>query len=171
MLFGWFGSAGGFKGPSCGLVDANPAETGDGHEGFIVVWFSLVAIAVSVGGTFIMKKHRTAIGVGLFVGAIFVLVNYALCVIVLVGGQISKKKYMNETCQTDFGTTWDIFTLLSGIGLFLLYGAFGGLLVKAKDQLLSDAPLMGSQGGSSSSYPSGAFQNIDEQQEEQLTAV
>mmetsp|Transcript_7258 Transcript_7258/g.12016 ORF Transcript_7258/g.12016 Transcript_7258/m.12016 type:complete len:167 (+) Transcript_7258:946-1446(+) len=164
VLFSWFGSVGNFKGPSCS--DASADGITDHHEAFMLVWFSFCAIFVSVAGTLIMKKHRTAIGVGLFIGAIFMLANWTLCTAVLLGGQIHKKKAMNAACGKDFGVTGNVFALLFAIALFLLYGAFGALLVKAKDQLLGDD---GREEGLTSEYPSGAFQEIDSQ--EDLTAV
>ncbi|GBG33389.1 Hypothetical Protein FCC1311_096122 [Hondaea fermentalgiana] len=166
VLFSWFGAAGGFKGPSCSITEKDGVT--DHHEAFILVWFTFCAVAVSVGGTLIMKKHRTPIGVGLFVGAIFMLFNWTLCTAVLLGGQINKKKSMNADCAKDFGVTADTFALLCAIALFLLYGAFGGLLIKAKDQLLGDEAF-GREGGLASEYPTGAFQEIDSQ--EGLTAV
>jgi hypothetical protein len=113
-----------------------------------------------------MKKHRTAIGVGLFVGAIFMLIQWTLCTLVLLGGQISKKSLMAAQCQKEgLSGTSDTLALLVGLALLLEYIVFEALLVKAKDALLSDAPL------GTASYPANAFTSIDAQHDEALTAV
>jgi len=157
-----------FRGPSCGKIDGEPVgEIGDKHEGFVVVWFAICALVVSVGGTYVMRKQRTLIGLGLFVGAIFMLFNWTLCTAVLLGGQINKKRWMNETCGMSYGTAGEGFAIFLAVVLLGLYGAFGGILVKAKDTLLSEEAMSGGSGGE---YPSAAFQNIDSQ-DEQLTAV
>jgi len=164
-MFAWFGATGSFLIPDC----RTPMRQTDHHEAFALVWHSFMAILVSVGGTFVMKKHRTPIGLGLFVGAIFVMIQWTLVTLVLLGGQIHKKGLTeDEHCKIENlpGSTSDVLTLLLGIVLLLLYGGFEYLLVRAKDELLSDSPL-----GGSSEYPSAAFSSLDQQAEEQLTAV
>jgi hypothetical protein len=194
VLLTWFGAAGAAT-KSC----VGTEVVTDHHEAFVMVWHTLVAGLVCVGGTFMMIKHRTAIGIGVFgkldavggfggrpqydnwrshfscrplflslVGAIFLMINYTLSVLVIIGGQINKKNAMQEHCEIALGTTADVLALLMGVFLFLLYILFLFLLVKSKDLLLSG----GSLGGESDAFnTSRGFSSLDHNQEEALTSV
>mmetsp|Transcript_41631 Transcript_41631/g.66910 ORF Transcript_41631/g.66910 Transcript_41631/m.66910 type:complete len:121 (-) Transcript_41631:26-388(-) len=120
-----------------------------------------------------MKNHRTPIGVGLFVGSIILLTNWMLCIDVMIGGQISKINTVNEMCKNKdkfqaASKTSHIFAMLFGVPLLVLYTLFGALLIRSKDDLLSDQAFLGGDGAG---YPAGSFSELNQQQEEQLTAV
>mmetsp|Transcript_7255 Transcript_7255/g.12653 ORF Transcript_7255/g.12653 Transcript_7255/m.12653 type:complete len:183 (+) Transcript_7255:362-910(+) len=161
VLLTLFGAVGNATAPSCGSTTLYT----DHHEAFILVWHALSAIALSVGGTIIMKKHRTPTGLGLFVGALLVMVQWTLCALVLLGGQIHKKSLMEANCgKAGLSSTGDILALLVGIVLWLLYIAFGVLLVRAKDRLLQDSPF------GSDEFPNTAFTSIGEH-DDQLSSI
>lgn len=162
VLFCWFGAAantvmiGG-----CSEADVFPNH----HQTFLLVWHSLVMIGTSVGGTFVMKKHRTALGLGLFIGCIIVLVNWTLAITVVLGGQIRYKQFWGAQCpKLDISTMSDTFALVLAIFLFLMYSALAYLLVVSKDLLLGDERLI-----PNTNYHTDTFSN--DNQEDHLTAV
>lgn len=106
----------------------------DHNEAFVLVWQSLLAIGLSVGGTLVMKRHRTPLALGFFIGVCIVMSNWMLCIAVSEGGRVYNKKATH--CLENYSTGADRAVIAFAVFLFLLYAAFGVLITKFRDEVL-----------------------------------
>ncbi len=104
---------------------------------FYLVWQTLLAIFTSILGTLIMKRYRNRFSIGFFIGIIFLMCNNMLCTAVLSGGEVTRKKYLTLTC-IEYSVAPDRAVTTFSVFLFLLYGIFGVILLKVRDELDSE---------------------------------
>lgn len=104
------------------------------------MWQSFLAIAISAGGTLVLKKHRNQLSLGVLIGASIMMSNWMLCIAVQEGGQSSLKSLLREKCvgATEVSGSADSAVSTFAVFLFLLYGAFGVVLARSKNDILGD---------------------------------
>jgi hypothetical protein len=73
---------------------------------------------------------------GALVAATLLLSNWMLCTAVLAGSQSSAKSILAKTCGAPISVAADDAVATFGVFLWLLYGAFGGLLLISRRQIL-----------------------------------
>ena len=87
--------------------------------GFAVLWTSILVMIICILGTVIMRKYRTPLSLGFFLGIIFVMVSQMLIVFAIaLNYAIISKKY--EPSQ--------IAIVIFSLFLSILYVAFGSML-------------------------------------------
>uniref|UniRef100_A0A7S3PG66 Uncharacterized protein n=1 Tax=Aplanochytrium stocchinoi TaxID=215587 RepID=A0A7S3PG66_9STRA len=127
---------------------------------FVLVWHSFLVISFAVGGTYVMKKKRTSLGVGLVVGAAIVMANFTFCVSIMEGSEVRQKNKLTKLCQLEepLGTASDSAVIFLGIVLTILYSAIGAMLFQSKEELFGEESLIGNEGGTG--YPAQAFERV-----------
>lgn len=139
FLFGYFISAitaAGNVREICSQV--NEESQVDHNWAFMMIWHLLVAVFLWVAGTMVMKRHRTPLAVGVFMGATFIMSFWTLGIAVGAGGQIGRKSLIESVCKKSYSSGADSAVVFFAVFLFLLYGAFAYLLAKSRDELFGD---------------------------------
>lgn len=98
--------------------------------GFVVVWTAITCIAVSIGGTVVMRKFQTAFAIGAFLGMVIVVANQCLILAVVFG------------IENRMVTTYDADVAFVVFMVFLcaVYAFFATLLAVFRNSLVKVAP-------------------------------
>jgi Na+-driven multidrug efflux pump len=83
-----------------------------------------------------MHVPRTNFHPGALVAATLLLSNWMICTAVLAGSQSSAKGILAETCGAKISVAADDAVATFAVFLWILYGAFGVLLMASRRQIL-----------------------------------
>ena len=102
---------------------------------FALVWLSLLAVGLSVFGTIVMKRNRTPMMIGAFVGIVVMMGNWTFVMAVQEGGSASDKDdNFIALCGGSAGA--DKAVIAFAVFLFLSYTAFGTMLGLWRNDIL-----------------------------------
>lgn len=102
--------------------------------GFAAVWTCLEAVALSVGGTVVMRFRQSTFEIGVFLGCVCIMANQCLMLVGIFGSESvhddggDGKSAKEERASRDAFTTFAFF-------LFCIYAAFGFLLAVFRNDL------------------------------------
>jgi uncharacterized BrkB/YihY/UPF0761 family membrane protein len=65
---------------ACILADKH-RDNGTSALGFAAVWTAIICMAISVGGTVVMRKFQTSFAIGVFLGVVSVAANQCLMLV------------------------------------------------------------------------------------------
>ena len=111
----------------CGFAVPADGDVPKSYQ-FIAVFDVILALALSVGGTLVLRKHRTPGALGFLVGVSLMMSLVMLSNAVLAGGDLNDK---HETAAVKATCAFSVF-------LFLLYACFTAMLVLWKSVLITE---------------------------------
>jgi hypothetical protein len=95
---------------------------------FAGVWTSLLLIALSIMGTIIMRRYKSSLAIGFFLGVIFIMTNQMLILFAIFADHASTSRRPAEEAMA-------VFCFF----LFLVYAVFGSMLaVFRKDIIVNE---------------------------------
>jgi hypothetical protein len=125
----WFGSIGlVFIAFIIGCASAGAVE--QKALAFAGVWTVLLCIAMSIGGTLVMRRYQSPLAIGFFMGVVVVMANQCLILTAIFGEE--NQKHGNASAGAF--ATFAFF-------LFAVYAVFGGMLAIFRADLVQDADL------------------------------
>jgi len=116
-------------------VAASRIETNDTPRGygFAIIWTVLSAIAVSVGGTYIMRRLSTAYYIGLLLGVVAMMSMLCLIISAIFAGRAD----IHNNSDEDADIAVSIFLFF----LFIVYAVFSFMLFVFRDEVISKPAL------------------------------
>ncbi|GMI41031.1 hypothetical protein TrCOL_g10590 [Triparma columacea] len=132
------------------VVASNHSSSGNGALKFAAFWTVLLMIALSVGGTLVMRRYQTPLALGFFLGVVLVMANQCLILTAIFG---EESEYNSNSSAGAFAT----FSFF----LFMIYIVFGGMLAVFRADLIQDEPLpqVTVTGGAGIQAPTGVPQS------------
>ena len=109
---------------------------------FLAVFDALLVLALSVGGTIVLRKHRTPGALGFLVGVSLMMSLVMLQNAVLAGGDLSKEDSTHHTSSVTAVCAFSVF-------LFLLYAVFTAMLATWRGVLVTFDRFEEEEGGTS----------------------
>mmetsp|Transcript_32103 Transcript_32103/g.42328 ORF Transcript_32103/g.42328 Transcript_32103/m.42328 type:complete len:169 (+) Transcript_32103:111-617(+) len=116
----------------CACVAASKISTEgtNGAIGFAGVWTVLLMICLSIGGTMVMRKYKTPLAVGFFLGVVLMMSQQCLIIFAVFAGRSHTTTLSAEISADNAVACFSFF-------LFLVYGFFAGVLAFFRKDLLS----------------------------------
>ncbi|HYE75612.1 MAG TPA: hypothetical protein VEF04_19875 [Blastocatellia bacterium] len=106
----------------------------DGNQGFVVMWSTLLLVALSIGGTMVLKSHRTPFAVGAFAGVVLLMANVMFMLSASAAGELRRRALLG------ISTSADQAILAFAVLEFLFLCAFSLVLFRHKDEILEIRP-------------------------------
>jgi len=114
--------------------------------GFAAMWTTLVLIVINVIGTIIMRKYRTPVSMGMFLGFTSVMANQAFMMAVVFAAKSQENGKMSETYDADVAFSVFCFILAFLYTCFsILLCFFRRYLIKADAMLPTDIDVPGAE--------------------------
>ena len=104
---------------------SNPPHPTPQSLGFAAIWTVLLMIALTVGGTLVMRRYQTPLAIGFFLGCVVVMSNQCLILTAVFGAE-------SETHNDKPAGAFAVFSFF----LFAVYGIFAGMLALFKADLV-----------------------------------
>jgi hypothetical protein len=102
----------------------------DANAGLIMIWTTLMMVALSCGGTTVLKSYRTPFVLGAFIGVIVVMANLMLILTIQAEGEVRRKSITSTPSSADKAVL--IFAGLE----FLFLCWFGYVLAKSHQHIV-----------------------------------
>jgi hypothetical protein len=106
----------------------------DGNAGFVVMWTTLLLVALCISGTAILKSSRTPFAVGVFAGMVIVMSNLMFLLSASSAGELRRRALLG------ISTSGDQAILAFAVLEFMLLSAFSVVLIRHKDEVLEVRP-------------------------------
>ncbi|KAG9413973.1 hypothetical protein AC1031_013178 [Aphanomyces cochlioides] len=110
--------------------------------GFAGIWMMFLVVALSIGGTMVMRKFQTPIAVGFFIGVVVMMSFNMFSLCVLCAGAAYLAKLNNNGTYVETG--WkgpvhsDEASAVFSFFMFALYFAFAMILIKHRAVIIKD---------------------------------
>lgn len=117
---------------SASQVAASGQATGQAAS-FAAVWTALLLVVISVVGTLVFRRFTRALPVGALMGIIFVMVQQMLILFAFFAERSQQTNQLPSVIVSQQAMA--VFAFF----LFLVYGAFGALLVTFRVQFIKEA--------------------------------
>lgn len=98
----------------------------------MAIWTAILCMAISVGGTVVMRKFQTAFSIGCLLGVVVVMANQCLILVAIFGAEAQREKSRKR--QTD-----DVFVVFMFF-LCVAYLFFASLLAVFRNELIKEFP-------------------------------
>ncbi|ETW00472.1 hypothetical protein, variant [Aphanomyces invadans] len=132
---------------SLGAIVFAANNNGDGPQfskslGFAGIWMMFLVIALSIGGTMVLRKYQTPIAIGFFIGVVIMMSLNMFSLSVLCAGAAYLAKRSNNGTLSENG--WkgpvhsDEASAVFSFFMFVLYFAFAVVLVKHRSIIIKD---------------------------------
>jgi len=140
------------------------SDTGNKSDGFAAIWTMLLIIALSIGGTMVMRKYQTPLAVGFFLGVcVMMSVNmFSLFVLFLgaayIEGHAAEDVARSEDVRDEAASTEASDKAIATFCFFLclLYGIFSVLLARFRNHIVKEVALGSLADQRGSTAPSSA---------------
>lgn len=116
----------------CAAADKNEGD--NGGVAFAAVWTVLISIGLTILGTVIMRKYRTALSMGIFLGLTTILANQCFVVMVIYGSKASDEE--DDSNDSDYSA--DAAFAFFSCCLWILYMCFSLLMFMFRDYLIKE---------------------------------
>ncbi|CAM9390155.1 unnamed protein product [Ectocarpus sp. 6 AP-2014] len=116
----------------CACASAAHSD-GDGSAslGFAAVWTVLLLIGLSVGGSLVMRKYRTSLAVGFFLGVVIIMSQTMLVLFAVFAGRASTTEDVDEKPADRAFAAFCFF-------LWIVYSTFAGMLAVFREDIIMD---------------------------------
>lgn len=109
-------------------------------DGFAAIWTMLLIVALSVGGTMVLRKHRKPLAVGFFLGVcVMMSVNMFTLFVIFVGLATFSDDAGHDPSADNAAAAFAFF-------LWISYGIFSFLLAKFKGDLIKGSSMASADG-------------------------
>ncbi|CAM9501467.1 unnamed protein product [Phaeothamnion confervicola] len=115
---------------ACAAAASQGAATSDTALGFAVVWTVLLMIVLSIGGSLVMRKYRTALAVGFFLGVVVIMSQQMLILFAIF---VDHAKDSSGDQQHSY-RAFSAFAFF----LFIVYGIFAWMLAVFREDIIAD---------------------------------
>lgn len=125
---------------------------GNRSDGFAAIWTMLLIVALSVGGTMVMRKYQTPLAVGFFLGVcVMMSINMFSLFVLFLGAayledKIAKDMDKSDTIRDSASATASSDKAIAAFCFFLclLYGIFSVLLARFRNYIVKEnGPMSG----------------------------
>ena len=103
--------------------------------GFASIWMMLLMIALSVGGTLVMRRFQTPLAVGFFIGVVTMMSFQMFAMMVLFAGSATLARSTNPQGSVHSDEAAAAFSFF----MFFLYSTFTIVLIKYRHIVIKDA--------------------------------
>ncbi|CAM9096961.1 unnamed protein product [Heterosigma akashiwo] len=126
----------------CACVAASKISTEGSNTaiGFAGVYTVLLMILLSVGGTFVLRKYKTPLAVGFFLGVVLMMSQQCLIIFAVFAGRAGVTTLSSEI-GADNAVAFFCFVL------FMVYGFFAGVLAFFRNDLMKATDAYNSNAG------------------------
>ncbi|CAM9226646.1 unnamed protein product [Choristocarpus tenellus] len=115
---------------ACAAV-AHSGTSGSGALDFAAIWTVLLLFGLSVGGSLVMRKYRTSLAVGFFLGVVVIMSQTMLVLFAVFLGRASTTEDEDEPASDRAFAVFCFF-------LFIVYTAFAGMLAVFREDIILD---------------------------------
>lgn len=99
---------------------------------FAAIWYMLLVLMLSIGGTLVMRKFQSPLAVGFFIGTVVLMSLNFFVMCVLFCGAASKARKMIPKGDVHSSEAAAVFSFL----LFSLYAVFAVVIVQFRDIII-----------------------------------
>ena len=117
-------------------VAGNQAGGGSRGVAFAGMWTIILTVALSVGGTLVMRKYQTSMAIGFFLGVVLVMSQQMLIIGAIFGGEASAKEGADDD-EANADSAMSVFAFFLGT----VYSVFAVLLAVFRNDLIRDETL------------------------------
>ncbi|CAM9907907.1 unnamed protein product [Discosporangium mesarthrocarpum] len=110
---------------------AHSGGYGSGALEFSAIWTVLLLIGLSVGGSLVMRKYRTSLAVGFFLGVVMIMSQTMLILFAIFAGRATTTNDSDEPASDRAFAAFCFF-------LFMVYSTFAGMLAVFREDIILD---------------------------------
>ncbi|RLN20158.1 hypothetical protein BBJ28_00025210 [Nothophytophthora sp. Chile5] len=120
-------------------INNNGDGEGDSKSlGFVGVWAMLLIIALSVGGTMVMRKYQTPLAVGFFIGVVIMMALQMFSLSVLFAGAAYLARMEREKGTESTNVHSNEGACVFSFFMFALYVVFSVVLMKHRNVIIKE---------------------------------